>query len=49
MDTRKPGKIYVHCPKCGQPVRSEERLRNHSDPRWSRCLGTGKWRNKGGK
>lgn len=40
MDTRKPGHVYVHCPKCGQPVRSEERLKNHMD----RCLGTGQWR-----
>ena len=38
MDTRKPGRVYVHCPKCGAPVRSEERLRNHM----VRCLGTGK-------
>lgn len=41
MDTRKPGHLYVHCPKCGQPIRSEERLKNHMD----RCLGTGQWRN----
>ena len=26
MDTRKAGKVYVTCPKCGQGVRSEERL-----------------------
>jgi hypothetical protein len=42
MDTRKPGKSYVPCPKCGQGVRSEERLKNHM----VRCLGTGKWRKK---
>ena len=40
MDTRKQGRLYVHCPKCGQPVRSEERLKNHME----RCLGTGQWR-----
>ena len=38
MDTRKKGKIYPHCPKCGQPIRSEERLKNHL----ARCLATGK-------
>ena len=40
MDTRKAGKVYVTCPKCGQAVRSEERLRNHL----VRCEATGKWR-----
>ena len=45
MDTRKSGKHYVHCPKCGQPIRSDERLKNHA----VRCLGTGKWLKKGGK
>jgi len=38
MDTLKKGKIYPHCPKCGQPIRSEERLKNHLN----RCLATGK-------
>ena len=42
MDTRKPGRMYVHCPKCGQPVRSEERLKNHL----VRCQATGQFRNK---
>lgn len=45
MDTRKQGKVYVHCSLCGQPVRSEERLKNHME----RCLGTGKWKAKGGR
>ena len=30
----------MHCPKCGQPIRSDERLRNHMD----RCLATGRWK-----
>lgn len=42
MDTRKQGRLYVHCPKCGQPVRSEQRLKNHVE----RCLATGQWRKK---
>ena len=42
MDTRKPGKLYVTCPKCGQGVRSEERLKGHM----ARCLATGRWRKK---
>ena len=42
MDTRKPGKQYVTCPKCGQGVRSEERLKGHLE----RCLATGQWRKK---
>ena len=40
MDTRKQGKVYVSCPKCGQGLRSKERLKNHLD----RCEATGKWR-----
>ena len=40
MDTRKPGRMYVTCPKCGQPVRSHERLKNHM----TRCLATGRWK-----
>ena len=40
MDTRKQGKQYVSCPKCGQSVRSEARLKNHL----VRCLATGQWR-----
>ena len=42
MDTRKAGKVYVACPKCGQGVRSEARLKNHM----VRCLATGQWRKK---
>lgn len=42
MDTRKPGRIYVRCPKCGQGLRSEERMRNHQ----VRCQATGQWRTK---
>ena len=40
MDTRKPGRMYVTCPKCGQSVRSDERLKNHME----RCLATGQWK-----
>jgi endogenous inhibitor of DNA gyrase (YacG/DUF329 family) len=40
MDTRKQGRLYVTCPKCGQSVRSEERLKNHM----GRCLATGQWK-----
>jgi RNA polymerase-binding transcription factor DksA len=40
MDTRKQGRTYVHCPKCGQPIRSDERLKNHM----ARCLATGQWK-----
>ena len=39
MNTLKQGRMYVTCPKCGQPIRSEERLRNHKE----RCLATGRW------
>lgn len=28
------------CPKCGQVLRSEQRMRNHQ----ARCLATGKWK-----
>ena len=42
MDTRKEGRMYVHCPKCGQPVRSEARLEGHM----ARCEATGQWRKK---
>ena len=41
-DTRKVGKVYVSCPKCGQGVRSEERLAGHM----VRCEATGQWRKK---
>ena len=40
MDTRKQGRMYVTCPKCGQPIRSMERLKNHQE----RCLATGHWK-----
>ena len=40
MDTRKQGRIYHTCPKCGSPIRSMERLKNHL----TRCLATGQWK-----
>jgi uncharacterized protein (DUF983 family) len=40
MDTTKQGRIYHTCPKCGQGLRSVERLKNHQE----RCLATGQWK-----
>ena len=45
MDTRKTGKLYVTCPKCGAGLRSAERLKAHL----GRCLATGKWKAKEGR
>ena len=43
MDTRKQGRLYVTCPKCGQPVRSEERLASFGS-----LFGYGSLENQGG-
>jgi uncharacterized Zn finger protein len=40
MDTMKQGRMYATCPKCGQGLRSDERLKNHM----VRCLATGRWK-----